>query len=128
MIKIITAITALISFFLIIVLVNTTTPYSAGPFGILAIFSLSYILLVVVSAYFLHYMSLLISRLSLLLISRKPFEQVSLKRSYYYATIIAAAPIMLIGLQSVGSVGPYELLLVLIFVVIGCLYVSKKVK
>lgn len=128
MIKIITVITAFVSFLLLIILVNTTTPYSAGPFGILAIFGLSYILLVVISAYLLHYISLLISRISMLLISRKPFEQVSLKRSYYYATVIAAAPIMLVGLQSVGSVGPYELLLVSIFVVIGCLYVSKKVK
>jgi len=128
MIKIITAITAFVSFCLLIILVNTTTPITAGPFGILAIFGLSYILLVVISAYLLHYMSLLISRLSLSLISRKPFDEISLKRSYYYATIIAAAPIMLVGLQSVGSVGLYELLLVSIFVVIGCLYVSKKVK
>ena len=128
MIKVITAITAFLSFCLLIVLTNITTPVTAGPFGILTIFGLSYILLVVIFAYVLYYVSLSISRMSLALISRKPFEQISLKRSYYYSTVIAAAPVMLIGLQSVGYVSLYELLLVSTFVVIGCLYVSKKVK
>jgi len=68
-----------------------------------------------------------IAHLSTALIARKPFEVLTLKRSYYFSTIIAAAPIMLIGLQSVGSVNIYEVLLVVIFVFIGCLYISKRV-
>jgi len=40
--------------------------------------------------------------------------------------VLAAAPIMLIGLQSVGSIGLYEFILVLLFTVIGlCLYHEK---
>jgi hypothetical protein len=33
---------------------------------------------------------------------------------------------MLIGLKSVGEIGLPEYLLVLIFVIIGCLYISKR--
>ena len=58
---------------------------------------------------------------------KKPIERLSLRRSYYYATVIAATPIMIIGLQSVGSIGVYELLLVIIFAAIGCLYISKRI-
>ena len=128
MIKILTAIATLVSFCLLIFLLNTTTPVTAGPFGILAIFVFAYLILFVVIAYFLYVISRLIARLSISLISRRPFEPLTLKRSFYYSSIISAAPIMIVGIQSVGSIGVYELLLIAIFVSIGCLYISKKVK
>jgi hypothetical protein len=58
---------------------------------------------------------------------RRPMKTLSFRRSYYYSTILAAAPVMLIGLQSVGSVGVYEVILILVFVVIGCVYVTKRI-
>ena len=112
---------------LLIVLLNVTTPVSAGPFGILAIFISAYLVLLGLFAYLIHWTSRFIAYISVNLISRRPFQTLTLKRSYYYSTIIAAAPIMLIALQSVGTLGFYELLLTTIFIVIGCLYVSKKV-
>ena len=57
---------------------------------------------------------------------RKPFQPWSLRRSYYYATVIALAPVMLVGLQSVGGVGVYGLILVVLFELIGCLYITKR--
>ena len=128
MIKTLTVITTLVSLGLLIFLLNTTTPVTAGPFGILAIFVFAYLILFVIIAYFLHVMSILIARLSISLISRRPFEPLTLKRSFYYSSVISAAPIMIVGIQSVGTVGIYELLLITIFVSIGCLYISKKVK
>jgi len=112
---------------LLIVLLNVTTPATAGPFGILIIFVFAYFSLIGLMTNFLYWISRLIAHLSTGIVTRKPFEPLTLKRSYYYSTVVAAAPIMLIGLQSVGAVGFYEFLLVFIFIIIGCLYISKRI-
>jgi hypothetical protein len=59
---------------------------------------------------------------------RKPIQKMEFKRAYYYSTVLAAAPVMLIGLQSVQSIGVYEVLLVVIFEVVACLYVTKRMR
>jgi hypothetical protein len=127
MLKIIISIITILSFCILVILLNTTTPVIAGPFGILAIFIFAYLTLIGFTTFFLYGMSRIIAHLSTVFISRKPFEALNFKRSYYYSTIVAAAPIMLIGLQSVGDVGFYEYLLMIIFIVLGCLYVSKRI-
>jgi hypothetical protein len=86
-----------------------------------------YIILLGLITYFIFWTSRIITHLSIVFISKKPFRALTLKRSYYYSTIIAAAPIMMMGLQSVGAVGLYEFILILIFIGVGCLYVSKKI-
>jgi hypothetical protein len=93
------------------ILLNTTTPANAGPFGILVIL-----------------ITRLIAHLSSVMTVKKPFIALSFRQSYYYSTVIAAAPIMLIGLQSVGSIGVAEFLLVIVFVFIGCLYITKRIR
>lgn len=50
----------------------------------------------------------------------------TLGRSYYFASVIALAPVMVVGMQSVGEVGLYELLLVILFVGIACVYIAKR--
>ncbi len=127
MLKIIISIITVLSFCILVILLNTTTPVIAGPFGILAIFIFAYLTLIGIATFFIYGMSRIIAHLSTVFISKKPFEALNFKRSYYYSTIIAAAPIMLIGLQSVGDVGFYEYLLMLIFIVLGCLYISKRI-
>ena len=127
MLKIIISIITILSFCILVILLNTTTPVIAGPFGILAIFIFAYLTLIGFTTFFLYGMSRIIAHLSTVFISRKPFEALNFKRSYYYSTIVAAAPIMLIGLQSVGDVGFYEYLLMIIFIVLGCLYVSRRI-
>ena len=127
MLKIIISIITILSFCILVILLNITTPVIAGPFGILAIFIFAYLTLIGVTTFFIYGMSRIIAHLSTVFISRKPFEALNFKRAYYYSTIIAAAPIMLIGLQSVGDVGFYEYLLMLIFIALGCLYVSKRI-
>jgi hypothetical protein len=119
-------ITTIVSLCLLVFLLNVTTPATAGPFGILAIFIFAYLSSLGVVTYFLYGISRVITYLSVEFMVRRPLEPLTLKRSYYYSTIVAAAPILLAGLQSVGAGGIYEFTLVLIFVVIGCLYVSKR--
>ena len=128
MLRIIISTTTVASLCLLAVLLNITTPATAGPFGILVIFVFAYLSLLGVVTYFLYGISYVVAHLSTLFVVRRPFEVLTLKRSYYYSTVVAAAPIMLIGLQSVGTVGIYEFLLISIFVIIGCLYVSKRIR
>jgi hypothetical protein len=127
MLKIIISIIAVISLCFLAVILNTTTPATAGPFGILTIFFFAYLLSLGIFTYLIYWINLIIARLSRLMTARKPFIPLTFKVSYYYATVISAIPVLLIGLQSVGAIGIYEFLLVITFVVVGCLYVSKRV-
>ena len=127
MIKLLITIVTFFSICLLAVLLNVTTPLTAGPFGILIIFIFAYVSLVGIFAYLLRATSLVIARISATLAPRKPIEELTFRRSYYYSTVVASGPIMLIGLSSVGSISIYEILLVIIFIIIGCLYVSKRI-
>jgi hypothetical protein len=109
-------------------MLNIITPASAGPFGVLLIFISAYLSLLGILTYLLVGVSRVITYLSVVFMTRKPFERLTLKRSYYFSTVVAAAPVMLIGLQSVGAVSVYSFLLLIVFVVIGCLYISKIVR
>jgi hypothetical protein len=124
--KILLAVASLVSLCLLIVLLNTTAPVTAGPFGILAVFLFAYLILLLFIAYSLHFVSMFAAHLSVSFVSRRPLEVLSLKKSYYFSSVISAAPIMMVAIQSVGSVDLYGLLLVTLFVLIGCLYVSKR--
>jgi hypothetical protein len=126
MLEKIVAIITITSLCLLIVLLNTTVPTAVGPFGILAVFIFAYLSSLGVMTYFLYAISRITAHLSSAFTVKRPINALPFKRAYYYSTVVAAAPIMLIGLQSVGSIGPYELLLVGLFVVIGCLYINKR--
>lgn len=116
-----------ISFCLLVIILNITTPATVGPFGILMIFLFMYLSLLGITSYLLYGASYIVSHLASAFISKKPVDGISINRAYHYSTIVAAAPIMLIGLQSVGSIGVYEFMLVFIFTLIGCLYIAKRI-
>lgn len=126
MLKKIIFITTIVSLCSLIVLLNVTAPSWAGPLGILAIFVFAYLTSLGLVTFFLYYSSKVISYFSKSIIVRKPIVPLDFRRSYYFSTIIGISPIILIGLQSVGAVSVYEVLLVFVFVVIGCVYVSKR--
>lgn len=103
-----------------------TSPATAGPFGLLVIFITAYLTFVGLISFFLFGINRLILLISGGMTLRKPLHVMDFKRAYYYSTVLAAAPVMLIGLQSVQSIGVYEIILVLIFEVVACVYVSKR--
>ncbi len=105
-----------------------TSPASAGPMGLLVIFVSAYLSFVGLISFFLFGIRRLIVLLSSGMALRKPLQLMPFKRAYYYSTVLAAAPVLLIGLQSVKSVGFYEVLLVVVFETIACLYVNKRMK
>jgi hypothetical protein len=126
MLKIIVSVITFVSLCLLLLLLNITTPATAGPFGILAIFILAYMSSFGLVAFFLYFISRIFSYLSKIFMTVKPFKTLTFKRTCLFSSVIAAAPIMLVGLRSVGEMGFYEYLLVLFFTVIGCLYISKR--
>lgn len=105
----------------------TTTPASAGPFGLLLIFISAYLTSLGLISFFLYG----VSRIAVYMLAgfalRRPLQPMPFRRAYYFSTVLAAAPVMLIGLQSVGSIGIYDFILVVIFEIIGCLYIAKRI-
>lgn len=127
MLKIFISSLTIVSLCLLFVLLNIFTPTSAGPFGILVIFIFVYLSSFGLMTFFLYWASRLISQISTIIVVGKPARVLSLRRSYFFASILSAAPVMLIGLKSVGAAGVYGYLLIAIFVAIGCLYISKRI-
>ncbi len=105
-----------------------TSPATAGPFGLLVIFITAYLTFVGLISFFLFGINRLIIMVSSGMTVRKPLRAMEFKRAYYYSTVLAAAPVLLIGLQSVTSIGFYEVILVVIFEVVACVYVSKRMR
>jgi hypothetical protein len=121
------AIITLVSLCLLTLMLMTTTPASVGPFGLLLIFISAYLTSLGLISFFLYGISRVIVYASAGFTMRRPLQPMSFRRAYYYSTILAAAPVMLVGLQSVGAIGIYEVILVIIFEVIGCLYITKRI-
>lgn len=117
---------AIVSGVILTIIVNATTPASAGAFGILAVFMFAYLLLLAILTFVLYAISRLLSLIARTFAARRPVEVMSLRKSYYYSTIIALAPIIIISMQSVGGVGVYEFGLIILLVLIGCVYVTKR--
>ena len=108
------------------IILNQSSPDTAGPVGILLVFGLLYTLSLAVTTLVIYALNWLLRRVGKLLAFRKPVESLSLTKAYYYGSVLALLPVILIGMQSVGGVGIYDLFLVVIFGVIGCLYIAKK--
>jgi hypothetical protein len=127
MLKIILPIMTAISLCFLAIFLNITTPVAVGPFGILLVFIIIYLSSFGLVAFFLFGMSRVLSHIFAIVIAKKPFLPLNFRKSCLYSSVVAAAPVMLIALRSVGAVGLYEYLLVVAFVIIGCLYMSKRI-
>ena len=113
-------------------LLQTTSPTSIGPAGILLIFVLMYVvtlgLLIII---FTNYTKIKIKIMHWRSNrhqehSTSYYRLYSLERSYYYASVLALAPVMLIGMASINSISIFDIILVIIFVLMGCLYVTRR--
>jgi len=111
---------------LLLVIMNVTEPSSVGAIGILGVFLLGYIISLVVTSFFLWVLSGIIYKFAHGARLLRNSERLTLRKAYYYATVIALAPIITISLQSVGGISAYEVALTILFIVIGCVYVSRR--
>jgi hypothetical protein len=119
-------ISSIVAMLLLTLLLHTTVPATAGPLGILVVFILMYVSALGVLTFFIYSISKVSARLSRSITVKRPLQTLSLNRSYYFSSVIALVPVMFIGMQSVGEVGVYEILLVTIFAVIACVYIAKR--
>lgn len=120
------AISGLIAVVLLTVVLHVTTPATIGPLGLLFVFIMIYVASLSMLTFLIFVTSRGIARFSGSLTVRRPFQALDLQRSYYYASVIGLAPVMLLGMQSVGAVGVYEAILVLLFAGLGCVYIAKR--
>ena len=121
------ALITIASLCLLAIMLTSTTPATAGPFGLLLIFISAYLACLGLISFFLYGISRILVYVSSGFTLRRPMRVMPFRRAYYFSTVLAAAPVLLISLQSVRSVGVYEVLLVVFFVVIGCVYISRQI-
>lgn len=112
--------TALLSSALLLLLLNVTSPSTANPLGVLAVFVALYVFSVAVIAIGIAVSSLLKRRV----VSQA--QRIDDRKVYYYATTLGIAPVILLAIQSIGGVGFYDVLMVLAFEVIACTYIAKQ--
>jgi len=111
---------------LLLILLTTVPPSASGAMGILAVFLLSYIVLLCFFTFAIWVLAKVVDRVGRGLRLFRNGYSVSLKRSYYYSTVVSLGPIIVVSLQSVGGAGIYEFGLVLVFVLLGCVYVARR--
>ena len=124
----IVATVSLASLCVLSLMLTFTSPSTTGPFGLLVLFISAYLTFVGLVSFFLFGINRLVIMVTKGMAVRKPLRPMEFKRAYYFSTVLAAAPVMLIGLQSVQSVGLYEVALVIIFEVVACLYISRRMR
>lgn len=107
-------------------IVFTTTKPSSGAAVILAVFLLGYITALCAFTFILRFVSIFLSGFYQRMGRTNAAAPLSLRKSYYYSSVIALAPIIIISLKSVGEVGVYELILIGLFVFLGCVYVARR--
>lgn len=111
---------------LLIILLQSTAPSTAGPIGLLAVFFLIYIIAIGFTTELLWAGSRVFQVVARKVTAKRPPGRISLVRAYYYSTVLALGPVILLAMQSIGSLGLYEVVLVTIFVVVGFLYISRR--
>jgi hypothetical protein len=117
----------IISGVILTVILNTTTPATAGAFGILLVFICTYLITLSIMTMLLTGISKGVVGLKKNLQPTSTVQPLRLQKAYYYATILSLAPVIVVSMQSVGGVGVYELGLIGLLIGLGCLYVSKRV-
>jgi len=115
-----------IAAFLLLLIVQTTNPSTAGPLGLLAVFFLIYVIIIGVVTELLWLGSKLFQLVARRFTSKRPPGRISLAKAYYLSTVLAFGPVIAIAMQSIGSLGPYEVILIGAFMAIGLLYVSRR--
>lgn len=112
--------TAILSTMVLLLLLNITSPSTANPMGVLTVFAALYVFSVAVVAVCVSVYDTIKRRL-------KPQAlRMDDRKTYYYATIVGVAPVILLAIQSIGGVGVYDVLMVSAFEIIACIYISKQ--
>lgn len=123
--KIISAV-GIISAGILLYILQETTPTEAGAMGVLAVFLLSYITLTIVLTYFIFWLYRLVDKVFYSDKQQSSIDRFDLRKSYYFSSVLALGPVMMVSLSSVGRGGLMEYGLVGLLLFLGCIYVSKR--
>lgn len=104
---------SLLAAVILLVMLNFTTPADIGPFGVLVFFSACYVLMLGVA--------LFLVKLFLRLAGKKMGH-----RGYLYAAVIAFGPIMMLLIQSLGTLTPLTIAAVVILILLVCFLIAKQ--
>jgi hypothetical protein len=126
MLEKIVAICVALAMVLLITLLHITNPTTVGPFGILMLFILMYLLALGVLTFLLYLGGNAAVKIASSLRIKRPTHSLTFRKSYYFSSVVALAPIIFIAMQSVGEIGTYDIILVALFVVVACVYISKR--
>lgn len=121
-------ITTLVSLVTLACILFLVAPAQAGPFWLLLLFVSAYASSIGVTAGIIFAISRLVGVVIANTPRSVPFKPMAFRRAYHFAVPLAAAPVMLIGLQSVSPVGLREFILVALFEIIACIYISKRIR
>lgn len=115
------ALSTLCAFVLLSALLQSTSPSSIHPLGILLVFILIYVLVLGVLTFLLYAVLLFTAK-----VRKKDGVIMSFRRAYIFASVLALAPIMVVGMSSIGRMGVYEFLLIIMFELVACFYVARQ--
>lgn len=118
------SLSTVVSATLLALIFRTTSPATVHPIIILAVFFLVYVLALGVLTFFVYGVGRVVSSLPQL----RDRNELSVKRSYIYASVLAVAPVILMGMISIGRASVYEIFLVVMFEIIVCFYIAKRQK
>ena len=111
---------------MLLIVLQVTTPSTIGSLGLLFVFILMYVIALSALTFLLYFANRTARKLTTPLATRRPLGVLNLQRSYYYASILALGPVMLVAMQSVGVVSIYDVLLIAAFIGLACFYVAKR--
>ena len=108
-----------------VILMHAVAPMSIGPLGILAFFVCLYI-----AAASGCYLVMVVTRRAVMHVVRhdmyRGLASVTPLKLYYYASVIGLIPVTLLGMQSIGGITAWDVLLLVLFLSLGCFYIHKR--
>ena len=116
----------LLSLFILIYILGFTTPTQIGAVGVLVVFLLFYVVSTITVTYFVYIANRIVLQLFFADVVNIKSKSMSLKKAYYFGSVFALGPVMMISLQSVGGVGLWSFVLVCFLLILGSLYVSRQ--
>lgn len=117
------ALSTLVALVLLLAMMQSTTPSTIHPAGILFVFILLYVSALGVLTFFVFWGGKFIRAIAR---KNRPRRQVTLLRAYYYGTVLALAPVVIVGAQSIGRLGPIDVVLVILFEFLACFYIARR--
>lgn len=108
-----TLVLSFVAVVVILAMVNFTTPTGVGPLGVLVFFMMVYVVVYGIT-------NLIVG----LFMKASGNRQI---KGRYYAAMISFGPIMLLLIQSFGSLNLLTAVMVAVFVFLGCFVIKKRV-